>query len=188
MLKKKIKLYNLSPHRHLDPAVLNYWRSNFNRKKWMAENNQCKSLVVYGSNLGSTVNYLYYNRFIRSIVNIPSNLNSIILGILLSDGHLFKNKAGNTLFSFKQTIKRFDFFLICFFKFSHFCQSTPRLDTTTLKGKTYSLIFFSTRVFLPPPYPFSRVSGGRLRRVVRSLAQALFYRMTPFILCKLKKK
>jgi hypothetical protein len=74
------------------------------------ENNKCKNLVIYGSNLGSTVNFIYYNRFIRNIINIPINLNSIILGIILSDGYLFKNKANITLLSFKQTIDRFDFF------------------------------------------------------------------------------
>ena len=37
------------------------------------------------------------------------NLENIIVGIILSDGYLFKNKAGNALLSFKQTIKRFDF-------------------------------------------------------------------------------
>jgi len=71
---------------------------------------QKKNLVKYGSNFGSTVNFVYYNRFIRNIINIPINLNSIILGIILSDGHLFKNKANNTLLSFKQTIDRLDFF------------------------------------------------------------------------------
>lgn len=49
----------------------------------MIENNKCKNLVIYGSNLGSTVNFIYYNRFIRNIINIPINLNSIILGIVL---------------------------------------------------------------------------------------------------------
>jgi inorganic pyrophosphatase/exopolyphosphatase len=73
-----------------------------------AENKTCKSLVVYGTNLMSTVNLPYYNRIIR--VEIPKNLNSLILGILLSDGHLFKNSLNNTLFSFKQTIKNFNFF------------------------------------------------------------------------------
>jgi inorganic pyrophosphatase/exopolyphosphatase len=38
----------------------------------------------------STVNFTYYNRIIR--VEISNNLNSLILGIILSDGHLFKFK------------------------------------------------------------------------------------------------
>ena len=77
--------------------------------KWLPENKECKSLVIYGSNLSSTVNYVYFNKIVRQMVKLPTNLNSVILGILLSDGHLFKNNLGNTLFSFKQTIKRFDF-------------------------------------------------------------------------------
>jgi len=76
----------------LNSAVCETWRSNLNRKKWMIEKNKCKNLVIYGSNLGSTVNFIYYNRFIRNIINIPINLNSIILGIILSDGYLFKSK------------------------------------------------------------------------------------------------
>jgi len=101
----------------------------------MIENNKCTNLVIYGSNLGSTVNFIYYNRFIRNIINIPINLNSIILGIILSDGHLFKNKANNTLFSFKQTIDRFDYFWSVFNKFSHFCQGYPRLAVTSYNNK-----------------------------------------------------
>lgn len=62
------------------------------------------------ANLSSTVNYPYYKRTVRHLVEIPTNLESIIVGILLSDGHLKKNNIGNTLFSFKQSIKRFDFF------------------------------------------------------------------------------
>ena len=93
----------------------------------MIENNKCKILVICGSNLGSTVNFIYYNRFLRNILNIPINLNSIILGIILSDGHLFKNKANNTLFSFKQTIDRFDYFWSVFNNFSQFCKGYPLL-------------------------------------------------------------
>jgi hypothetical protein len=117
------------------------------KMKWLPENKDCKSLVVYGSNLSSTVNYTYYNRIVRHMVQIPKNLDSLILGIILSDGHLFKNKAGNTLLSFKQTIKRFDFLWLIFLKFSHFCQGYPRLDFSRLNGKYYCLIYFATRVY-----------------------------------------
>lgn len=117
------------------------------KMKWLLENKECKSLVIYGSNLSSTVNYVYFNKIVRQMVNIPTNLKSVILGILLSDGHLFKNKLGNTLFSFKQSIKRFDFTWTLFLKFSHFCQGYPRLDYTKINGKPYTLIYFATRVY-----------------------------------------
>jgi LAGLIDADG DNA endonuclease family/Proton-conducting membrane transporter len=130
----------------LNPAFYYHSIINLNRKKWLVENNNCKDLVIYGSILSSTVNFIYYNRFIRNIINIPINLNSIILGIILSDGHLFKNKNNNTLLAFKQTINRFDFFWVVFNKFYHFCQGYPRLDITRIKDKTHSTIVFATRV------------------------------------------
>jgi hypothetical protein len=88
-----------------------YPRSN---KNYLPINDNCKELVIHGSNLSSTVNYPRYTKIIRDMVKIPFHLDSMILGILLSDGHLFISKSGNTLLSFKQTIKRFD--LICVFK------------------------------------------------------------------------
>ena len=145
MLFAKTRNFSLS---HLKTAVFHHWQTNLKRKKWMVENRNCKSLVVYGSNLGSTINFLYYNRFIRNIVNIPTNLNSIILGIILSDGHLFKNKANNTLFSFKQTIDRFDYFWSVFNKFSHFCQGYPRLYIITIKGKNIVQLFSQLEYYL----------------------------------------
>jgi hypothetical protein len=119
-------------------------RSN---KNYLPSNNKCKDLVVYGSNLASTTNYPRYTTIVRHMVQIPSNLESIILGILLSDGHLWINKAGNTLLSFKQSLGHIEFFLFVYSKFTHFCSSYPRLDKTIINGKRQVGIVFVTRVF-----------------------------------------
>jgi Proton-conducting membrane transporter len=63
-------------------------------KKSFLPYNECKDLVVYGSNLSSTVNYPRFTSLIRHMVQIPFNLENIILGILISDAWLFKNNAG----------------------------------------------------------------------------------------------
>jgi hypothetical protein len=81
-------------------------RSN---KNYLPENRKCKDLVIFHKNLNSTINYPRYTSIIRHMVKIPFQLEAIIIGIILSDGHLFINKAGNTLLSFKQTIKNFEF-------------------------------------------------------------------------------
>jgi hypothetical protein len=111
------------------------------------ENNKCKELVIHGSNLSSTVNYLYYNSIVRDIVKIPNNLNSFLTGIIISDGFLKKTNSGNIILIFKQSIKNFDFLFTCFLKLTHFCQGYPRLDISRLNNKVHYLILFATRAF-----------------------------------------
>jgi len=48
------------------------------------------------------------------MVKIPFNLEAILLGVLLSDGWLFINKAGNILLAFKQTINKLEYFFYVF--------------------------------------------------------------------------
>jgi hypothetical protein len=75
------------------------------------------------------VNFIYYNnnRLIRNIIKITINLNSIILGIILSDGHKLKNKNKkkqiihyshlNKLLIDSSILSIFDLFLINFLIF-----------------------------------------------------------------------
>jgi len=83
-------------------------------RNYLPANNRCKDLVVYGSNLSSTVNYPPYTYIVRYMVNIPSHLQSILVGILISDAWLQINKAGNTRLAFKQSIDKLEISFLCF--------------------------------------------------------------------------
>ena len=98
-------------------------RINKDRKFYLTENNSNKSIVIYGSNLSSTVKYTPFNSKLRGIVKIPSNLNLIIVGLVLSDAWLFKSKSGNTLLAFKQSMAKSIFVFHVFNKLSHYCSS-----------------------------------------------------------------
>lgn len=117
----------------------------------MPADNITKGIVIYGSNLSSTVNYPTYTSIVRHMVKIPSNLNSIILGLVLSDAWLFKNNAGNTLLAFKQSIDKSTFVLYVFNKLSHYCSRYPTITSSSLSalggGKKFKGIVMTTRVY-----------------------------------------
>ena len=119
-------------------------RSNRN---YLPNNNKCKELVVFGSNLSFTVKYPPYTSIVRYMVKIPFNLEAILLGVLLSDGWLFINKAGNILLAFKQTINKLEYFFYVFNKLSHYCSANPRLTSTHINGKIFNGIVFATRSY-----------------------------------------
>lgn len=128
-------------------------RSNRN---YLPANNRCKDLVVYGSNLSSTVNYPPYTSIVRYMVNIPSHLQSILVGILISDAWLQINKAGNTRLAFKQSIDKLEYLFCVFNKLSHYCSTYPHLTKTNINGNIFYGISFSTRTypcFTEPPAP-----------------------------------
>jgi hypothetical protein len=88
------------------------------------------------------------------MVNVPNKLiggkfelESIIVGILISDGWLQINKQGNTRLFFKQSVEKLEYFLYVFKKLYHFCSSYPQFAKTTFNGNLVYSIYLSTRSF-----------------------------------------
>jgi hypothetical protein len=118
---------------------LNYTTLNSKSK------NECKNLVIYGSNLYSTLKYKNFNSKLRNISQIPTHLYPLITGLLLSDGWLYKNKSNKTLLALKQ--KDFEYLLFVYFKFAHYCRSLPIINYSSLNGKKFVALTFATRVY-----------------------------------------
>jgi hypothetical protein len=84
----------------------------FSKSNWyyLPPNVSNTELVIYGSNLCSTVGYPKVTEIIRHTVNIPLNLRSILVGILISDAWMQINKGGNSRLAFKQSLDHFEYF------------------------------------------------------------------------------
>lgn len=105
------------------------------------------ALVIYGSNLSSTLNYPRYNAEIRKMVKIPKNYLSIFVGIILSDAHVSKSSLkGEARLQFKQSLKNSEYFFYIYSKLNHYCSKGPYYTKTKLKNKYHFGWAFTTRV------------------------------------------
>lgn len=107
---------------------------------------QGTSLVLYGSNLSSTVGSPRYTYNERALVKIPINKRSIFIGILLSDANLQRlNKGGGTRLQFKQKYAQFEYLYSVFFQLSHYCSRGPFVTKAILHNKVHYALSFTTR-------------------------------------------
>ena len=112
-------------------------------------NSNSRSLVIYGSNLGSTLGMTRFLKNLRNLIYLPSWNYSIIVGHLLSDGWLEKfSPNSNTRFRFKQSLEKSLYVLTSFFHLSHYCSRLPYIVKSNRKGKDLFALEFSTR-YLP---------------------------------------
>jgi hypothetical protein len=149
---------------------------NRSNRNYLEPDLKTTSLVVYGSNLSSTVNYPKYTRIIQNLINIPIEHYSIFIGILLSDAWLQCNPGkGNARLGLKQTLNNSSYLLDVFFKLSHYCPSYPRITRATVKGIRHFALQMNTRAMpcITELYNMFYVNG------VKTVPKDLYNLLTP---------
>ena len=107
-------------------------------------------LVVWGSNLQSSVGLGRFTKQVSQMIELPSDKLSIIVGLILSDGWLRIGNKGslNAYLGFKQYLARADYVLFVFLILSHYCKGVPRFTSGIRANNRYFGISFETRSLL----------------------------------------
>ena len=138
------------------------------------------SLVLYGSNLFSTVGSLRFTALERHLIKIPKSVLSVFIGIILSDANIQKlSKGGEARLQFKQKYGQFEYFFSVFFQLSHYCSRVPYTTKAILHKKLHYGLGFTTRslscitelyhLFYPPiitTSPFNVVKEGKGKKII----------------------
>ena len=124
-------------------------------KKWIkqfttkvkASTNNSMSLVVWGSNLTSTVGEGTFPKQVRNMVKLPPYQKSVIVGLILSDGWLrFSSKNNkNAHLGFEQSLANSGYIWFLFYILSHYCNILPKYRLRNRGEKTHLSIEVVTR-------------------------------------------
>lgn len=107
----------------------------------------CKNLVVYGSNLGSTLGIKRNPNDIKNLIFLTPTAYSIIVGLILSDGYLEKSNLSARLV-FKQSLIKCEYVLNVFMSLHHYSQSIPAFYKGTRLRRNETITYavgFKTR-------------------------------------------
>lgn len=103
-----------------------------------------REIVVWGENLCSTVGYGRYTKIVKQMVKLPYYQESVIIGIILSDGHLFSSHENPSL-EFKQSFKNSLYVWFVFSILSHYCNRVPYPVKSIRNGKVHFALRMYTR-------------------------------------------
>jgi len=103
-------------------------------------------LVVWGSNLSSTVGTGRNTKIVKNMIVLPSYQKSVLVGLLLSDGYLASAKSHeNPHLAFKQSLKNSRYVLFVFSILSHYCNLYPTVVKSIRNNNINLALFFRTR-------------------------------------------
>lgn len=134
---------------HLDPDYVTGFCDGSRRNKSSShKSSECTALVIWGTNLSSTVGYGRFTKIVSNMIKLPPYQHSVVIGLLLSDGWLsFPNAYNkNVRLGFEQSGDHSEYFWFVFFHLAHYCSSKPIIRHRTRIDKQTIGLQFMTRL------------------------------------------
>lgn len=154
------------------------------------------SLVLYGSNLASTVGSPRFSAIERALTSIPwcKGKMSIFIGILMTDAAtLSKGSFGEARLQFKQKYSKFEYFYYVFFQLSHYCSKGPYVTKAILHQRLHYGLGFTTRsllcitelynLFYPDPLGGYPSSGKSKKFLPHNLYELMSWEVLAHFIC-----
>ena len=136
------------------------------------------SLVLWGSNLSCTTK-IRYTKYQLSIVILPKNIESIIIGIILSDGHLsLASRSKNAYLMFSQSLVKLAYLYFVFNLLNHYCQSYPKLSIVKGSDNIFYRLNIATRS-MPCITEWHKYFYENKRKVIKP---SIYFYITPIAL------
>lgn len=125
--------------------IFSWLSRSFSKTNMTQDKKNNYGLVIYGTNLSSTIGYPRYNSQLRNQIQIPSNILNIFIGIILSDANISRSSKIGARLQFKQSIKQGEYFFFIFSKLSHYCSRGPYITKTKIHNRVHLGWGFTTR-------------------------------------------
>lgn len=171
------ELYNIK--------IFNKLNNTKNKKYYIEPNRKCKSLVIYGSNLETTIHEKKYSKIITYYINIPHDILYMLVGIILTDGYIEKKSKNknketkfivNSRFGLKQSLKHVEYVLSVFNRINHYCTSVPKfIKTKSANGNIYYGVELKTRSLPCFTLLKNHFYNGRIKIIPSDLYDLLNY-------------
>jgi len=116
-----------------------------NRRKYSTTKTSVNNLVVWGTNLQSTVGERFSRKQLATVRLTPYT-KGVIVGLILSDGWLIISNSKNARLGFSQSGSHSEYFWFVFSLLSHYCSSYPTLRNRSRLGKQTIALQFLTRL------------------------------------------
>lgn len=111
-----------------------------------SQNTACTDIVIFGTNLSSTIGIPRYNIIVQHMVHLTNYLNGVVVGIILSDAWMSKAHAnGQVRLFIKQSLHNSEYLFYTFMLLSHYCSSYPYVVQSKQNGRVFQAIAFVTR-------------------------------------------